>query len=167
MDDKLKEIIKKAFSDDKIKELVEKDKWDELIKYLLDSVLPHIDYEGPFIDFLINSGIDFIPYMKKVPSYAFYKSTLLKEADLRNCESVGSRAFRKSNIEKIYFSKDNLKDLDVGIISGVEHPVTIMWDGNYAEWLKIRKNSNCWYNYPSSVSIHCIDGIFPEDNTFR
>lgn len=164
MNNEIKKVFNKILSDEKVKKSIEEDKWGDVIKYVTNNI-PSIDIVGVFIDTLIKAGINFCPYMDNVPDYAFYGSTLLKEANLKEIKSIGSRAFRKSNIERIILSKNNLKDLGVGIISGVKNEVTIIWDGTYAEWVKIRRNSNCWYNYTGIINIKCTDGIFHETNS--
>jgi hypothetical protein len=162
----VKRYIEKFLNKEEVKEALKQDDWDKVIN-LYSSDTPTIYYIGPFIDLLVKSGINFTSYIKNVPNYAFYMSALLKVAELRECERIGSRAFRKSNIETIYLSKDHLKDLDVGIFSECNMTIiNIKWDGYYSEWVKIRRNSNCFYNYMGTVVISCIDGDYKENKNF-
>lgn len=150
-------------------EFINNNDWDKVFELLTTdpNITSSFDVYGTFTDLLIDSKVDFCNYMKVIPAYSFYGSTQLKEANLKNCSVIKSRVFRHSAVEKIYLYKVNLKEVDVGIISAVDHDVNIIWDGTYEEWKKIVNNSNCWFNYVHKVSINCIDGIFKEDSTMH
>ena len=166
MDKDVKVLLNKLLKDPDFKVAIENNDWT-FVLVTSNKRTPAPETEGKFIDWLVSNDIEFCSYMEKAPSRCFAFSTLLKEADLKKCTKLESRCFRKSKIETIILSKDNLKDLDVGIISGVENPVTIIWDGKCEDWYRLRKNSNAWYNYTGTVTIKCIDETVTEDHTFN
>lgn len=161
MNETCKKIVKNLLETEDVKDALEEHNWYYIFNTFIAS-FPALEMIGEFTDMLIKSGVDFCSYMKEVPSYAFYGSHLLKEADLRNAINLGSRCFRKSDLHTLYLSKNNLKNIGVGIFSKIAHDILIKWDGDYADWVKIRRNTNCFYNFDYTAIIRCNDGEFKE-----
>ena len=161
MNETYKKIVKNLLETEDVKDALEEHNWSHIFRVFGDT-FPALEMIGEFTDMLIKSGIDFCSYMKEVPPYAFYKSQLLKEANLRNATSLGSRCFRKSDLHTLHLSKNNLKDINVGIFSSIAHDILIKWDGDYSDWVKIRRNTNCFYNFDYTAIIRCNDGEFKE-----
>lgn len=166
MTSECKKFIQRFFQQDEIKEAIEKDNWDKVIKYF-DEFIMNLDWQGEFIDLLIKATIPFTNYMIDVPTYAFFRSTLLTDAYLKNCRRLGSKCFRLANIKNIYLSKNSLQFIGASILSGVNNKVVINWDGTYHEWEKVEKDNKIWFNYNYVVSIKCIDGLFNENITHK
>lgn len=165
MNNSFKKDLMDFLINEKIQDYIENNQWDQVFEYIEENFIA-LGFSGFFTDFIIKAGINFCPYITKLPNRSFARSSLLKEANLRRCTSLGSRCFRSSNIELIYLSKNSLTNIDVGILSNVKNKVTIKWDGTYQDWVNIRRNSNCWYNYQNIITIDCTDGIFTEDSNF-
>ncbi len=85
-------------------ELIDANRWHEIYRILMEDV---VDYEirGAFTAAMLSVGINPLEYLGFIPAGFLYFSTITDIHIPSHIRSIGSYAFRNSDLEKITFEK--------------------------------------------------------------
>ena len=142
-----------------VQELINKNDFDGLYR-LFDRAFgrpdePHI---WELTQLLLDAGIDFLKYMRRIPKYCFF-STNVEIVDIPSrIQSIGDCAFMNCHkLLEVYIEPKASRKIGSFLFFGCDRLQGIYFNGHINEWWQMSFDKNWCFGVPPKTYIACYD----------